>query len=437
MKQLLFLLIGILLPITLMAQGAGGEIRRPVRANTNTNSVQSRPVNNTPPRTNNTNNRQSSNSARDAILQKLINNMIQVEGGTLMVGATSEQGNDAFEDEKPIHLVTISSFYIGKYEVTQEEWSAVMGSNPSTFISSNNPVNNVSWIDCQNFIRELNKLTGKNFRLPTEAEWEFAARGGNKSNNYKYAGSHAIGLAAWYKDNSSKTIHSVGSSLSNELGLYDMSGNVNEWCQDWKGSYSAKSVNNPSGPTSGSSRIIRGGSWNSNAQSCRVSFRNSFQQDYRNDDLGFRLAMAENVNSSIQINTTPSGSTRAQNNNVGSSSQFYNNPSVLLNKDKSLKLLDVTVNKVETVLTFSFKNDRGSQGMNIDRNAYLYADGIKFALKLAVGIAYSPNYTSLTYQGETKRFELHFEALPQNTIQFDFIENDNSVWKMYGISLKN
>ena len=216
--------------------------------------------------------------------------MVYVEGGTFTMGATSEQGSEAESDEKPAHQVTLSSFSIGKYEVTQEEWEAVMGSNPSSFKGMKLPVEQVSWNDCQDFIRKLNQLTGKHFRLPTEAEWEYAARGGSKSRGYKYAGGNDIGSVAWYYGYSGSKTHEVGQKQPNELGLYDMSGNVHEWCQDWYGSYSGTSQTNPTGSSSGSIRVIRGGSWFFNARNCRVSNRNDYSPDSRDGNLGLRLA---------------------------------------------------------------------------------------------------------------------------------------------------
>ena len=217
--------------------------------------------------------------------------MIAVEGGTFTMGATSEQGSDAYDSEKPTHSVTLSSYSIGETEVTQALWQAVMGSNPSYFSGSNKPVEQVSWNDCQDFIRRLNALTGENFRLPTEAEWEYAARGGNKSRGYKYAGSNTLGNVAWYYDNSGSQTHNVATKSPNELGLYDMSGNVWEWCQDWYGSYSSGSQTNPTGPSSGLLRVNRGGSWLSSARDCRVSDRNCSTPDGWDIDLGLRLAL--------------------------------------------------------------------------------------------------------------------------------------------------
>ena len=215
--------------------------------------------------------------------------MIKVEGGTFSMGATSEQGSDADSDEKPVHSVTLSDYYIGETEVTQELWEAVMGSNPSYSKGSKKPVENVSWNDCKEFITKLNRLTGKNFRLPTEAEWEYAARGGKKSKGYKYSGSNTIGNVAWYGDNSGSTTHNVKTKTPNELGIYDMSGNVWEWCEDWYGNYSSGSQTNPKGSSSGSIRVLRGGGWSGYATSCRVSDRSGSSPGGRDSNLGFRV----------------------------------------------------------------------------------------------------------------------------------------------------
>ena len=214
--------------------------------------------------------------------------MIAVDGGTFSMGATSEQGSDADSDEKPVHSVTLSDYYIGETEVTQELWEAVMGSNPSYFSGDQKPVEYVSWDDCKEFITKLNNLTGKDFRLPTEAEWEYAARGGNKSKGYKYSGSNTISDVAWYGDNSSETTHNVKTKSPNELGIYDMTGNVREWCEDWYGDYSSGSQTNPTGPSSGSSRVDRGG-WNGSASNCRVSRRFGNSPGYRYNHYGFRV----------------------------------------------------------------------------------------------------------------------------------------------------
>ncbi len=216
--------------------------------------------------------------------------MVPVAGGTFRMGATAEQQNPD-SDEKPVHSVTLTSYYIGQTEVTQALWEAVMGKNPSWFKGADLPVENVSWDDCQTFIRKLNKLTGQKFRLPTEAEWEYAARGGGKSKGYQYAGSNNLEEVAWYGGNSGSKTHAVGTRRANELGLYDMSGNVWEWCSDWKGSYSGSAQTNPQGPSSGSYRVLRGGCWFSDAGSCRVADRIISSPGNRGSLLGLRLAL--------------------------------------------------------------------------------------------------------------------------------------------------
>ncbi len=217
--------------------------------------------------------------------------MIYVEGGSFVMGCTSEQ-SDCFDNERPAHRVTVDSYYIGETEVTQELWTAVMGSNPS-FKGTQRPVDNVCWHDCQDFIRKLNQITGKNFRLPTEAEWEYAARGGKKSKSYKYSGSNTIDNVAWYTNNSGNQTHNVKTKFPNELGIYDMSGNVWEWCQDWYGYYANSPQANPTGPSSGSYRVLRGGSWYSSAQYCRVAIRGNGTPSLRYDDYGFRLVLVQ------------------------------------------------------------------------------------------------------------------------------------------------
>ena len=226
--------------------------------------------------------------------------MIAVEGGTFTMGATSEQGSDAYDNEKPTHSVTLSSYRIGETEVTQALWQAVMGQKPTSDgsqwsntygLGSNYPAYYVSWNDCQDFIRKLNAITGENFRLPTESEWEFAARGGNKSRGYKYSGSNTIDDVAWYSSNSNSKTHNVGTKQANELGIYDMSGNVWECCQDWYGDYGSGSQTNPTGPTSGGNRVYRGGCWYFNAGICRVSFRDFSNPTSRGSGLGLRLAL--------------------------------------------------------------------------------------------------------------------------------------------------
>ncbi len=251
--------------------------------------------------------------------------MIAVKGGTFTMGGTSEQGGDCEDDEKPAHIVTLSDYYIGKFEVTvgvfrefvnetnyrtdadKEGWSWVWtgstwekkngvnwkcNANGSVRNSSedNHPVIHVSWNDAKAFCKWLTGKTGQTFRLPTEAEWEYAARGGNKSNGYKFSGSNSIDNVAWYTSNSGSMTHPVGTKSPNELGIYDMTGNVWEWCQDWYGNYSSGSQTNPHGHSTGSSRVCRGGGWNYYAKHCRVSNRDYRTQDNGYIILGFRLA---------------------------------------------------------------------------------------------------------------------------------------------------
>lgn len=252
-------------------------------------------------------NDESVNTRQQRILNNLVANMVYVQGGTFLMGGTSEQGDEAEDDEKPILQVTLSSFYIEKYEVTQEEWKTVMGDNPSYHRGDKYPVADVSWNYIQKFITKLNQLTGRQFRLPTEADWEFAARGGNNSRHYKYSGSNYIGSIAWYGDNSNGTLHDVDHKQPNELGLYDMSGNVSEWCSDYYGFDSPNAQKDPkvTSPTKdnipygnqgyikmGLGRIIRGGSYARPYNNLlRVSYRYCSRQDYYSNGVGFRLAM--------------------------------------------------------------------------------------------------------------------------------------------------
>ncbi len=218
--------------------------------------------------------------------------MVKVEGGTFTMGATREQGGDAWDDEKPAHKVTLSNYYIGETQVTQALWNAVMGDNPSYFKGDNLPEEQVSWDDIvEKFIPALNRKTGRTFRLPTEAEWEYAARGGNKSRGYKYSGSDNIDEVAWYSGNSGDKTHPVKRKKSNELGLFDMSGNVWEWCNDWYGEYSSGVQTNPQGPDKGSYCVLRGGSWDYDARRCRVSYRNYCQPFVGPSTGGFRLVL--------------------------------------------------------------------------------------------------------------------------------------------------
>ncbi len=228
------------------------------------------------------NNAESEAKPDKAKIEKLLE-FVKVEGGTFTMG------DENLSDATP-HEVEVSSFYIQKTEVTQELWEAVMGSNPSQNKSSkDNPVTNVSWNDCQEFIKKLNSLTGKKYRLPTEAEWEYAARGAKQSKGYKYAGSDNLDEVALHSENSNQKIHPVAEKKPNELGLYDMSGNVVEWCNDWYGDYRVKFIKNPQGPDNGETRVFRGGSCFCGAGYCLVADRVYGRPDYRLVNLGFRL----------------------------------------------------------------------------------------------------------------------------------------------------
>ena len=226
------------------------------------------------------------------LLANLNMQMIHVAGGTFTMGCTPEQGDDCYDREKPAHRVRVSSFEISKYEVTQELWEAVMGENPSRFKGcAQCPVENVSWDDAREFLKNLN-LTDEQYRLPTEAEWEYAARGGQQSQDYKYAGGDNLGTVAWYAGNSGDKTHPVGQKQPNELGLHDMSGNALEWVQDWYGRdyYSSSPNVDPQGPSTGVVRVARGGSWHYAARECRAAYRAGAFAGLSHHYFGFRLA---------------------------------------------------------------------------------------------------------------------------------------------------
>ncbi|MDX2246561.1 MAG: SUMF1/EgtB/PvdO family nonheme iron enzyme [Bacteroidia bacterium] len=226
-------------------------------------------------------------------IETLEDNMVFVEGGEFMMGG------EMFDREKPIHEVQLSNFYMAHYPVTQALWKAVMGSDPEelAFPHPMRPVERVSWNDCQEFIKKLNALTDKTYRLPTEAEWEYAARGGKYSQGFTYAGSNNLFEVGWYGGGNSQSItQPVGLKRPNELGLFDVSGNLWEWCSDWYGGKyyeqcaKEKIVHNPKGPEDGTGRVVRGGSWYYIDFNCRVAYRLDSQPSYRGYGIGLRLS---------------------------------------------------------------------------------------------------------------------------------------------------
>ena len=233
---------------------------------------------------------QTADNNIENLLEKLNNDMVYIETVEYTMGATKEQKGEANSDEKPAHEVVLDCFYLCKYEVTQELWEAVMGNNPSYFKGKKLPVENVSWYDCQDFIMKLNTLTGKKYRLPTEAEWEYAARGGVNSMHNKYSGDNVCEYVSWCFQNSKDKTEAVGMLKSNELGIYDMSGNVWEWCQDWYGPYNKKTAYNPIGPTNAFNRVFRGGGYDNPATYSRCSYRCSTAPQNKFKNLGLRLA---------------------------------------------------------------------------------------------------------------------------------------------------
>ncbi|MDR0971557.1 MAG: formylglycine-generating enzyme family protein [Bacteroidales bacterium] len=228
------------------------------------------------------------------IIKKIEPQMIFVEGGTFYMGCTSEQGGDCSWDESPVRKVTLSNFYISKYEITQKQWQVVMNATPSKSGQwEDYPVTNISWYEVQEFCQKLNEMTGKKYRLPTEAEWEYAARGGNKSKGFKFSGSDNLDNIGWFATNCQYDTHPVGQKEPNELGIYDMSGNVWEWCSDFFAKYPSKNEKNPQGPSQGKSKIFRGGSWRSHITYCRNTIRNYFIPTNKSNTVGFRLVLSE------------------------------------------------------------------------------------------------------------------------------------------------
>ncbi len=244
--------------------------------------------------TNNTNSPKLRSSNKEVFTINGISfNMIRIEGGTYTMGATSEQGGDGENSERPIHQVTLSTFYIGETEVTQALWKAVMGENHSNWKGNTLPVESVNWYECQQFIDKIKEITGQNFRFPTEAEWEYAARGGNKSHHTKYSGSNNANAVAWHSGNSNNRTHPVKNKAPNELGLYDMSGNVDEWCMDWYGDYNSESQINPIEHSQGRFKVLRGGTFLFDEKNCRVSARSNNVPGYWDFYPGLRLALTK------------------------------------------------------------------------------------------------------------------------------------------------
>ena len=218
--------------------------------------------------------------------------MVKVEGGMFRMGSDGYLF-DFVENEMPSHDVTLSTYYIGKTEVTQALWSAVMDDNPSVFAGDgtrNLPVENVSWDDCQTFIENLNSLTGRVFSLPTEAQWEYAAIGGVKNEGSLYSGGDNLQNYGWYADNTTSPCQAT-TKAKNELGIYDMSGNVAEWCSDWYGLYEGTSQENPTGQETGTERVVRGGAWNSDQKDCRNTARTAYPPEHKSSSIGLRLVL--------------------------------------------------------------------------------------------------------------------------------------------------
>ena len=290
MKKVIIISLLSFIAMNSIAQASGGQIKRKMPVKTmsrkkNDNTPQKQvskmtPTQQSPTVTN-------SDLNKNEIINGIVKNMVFVKGGSFYMGGTREQGSDRNDNEMPAHEVTVSTYYINKYEVTIEEWNTIMDISWADHKNDHKPIGNITWNQCQEFIIRLNSLTGKRFRLPTEAEWEYAARGGNNSCNYKYSGSNN------YNEVVSIGKSNVGSKKANELGLYDMSGSVWEWCQDRYGSYSSSShkQHNPTGPTIGDARVIKGGGYVSPPEEFRVSKRFGLDPNKTSMTLGFRLAL--------------------------------------------------------------------------------------------------------------------------------------------------
>ena len=250
----------------------------------------------------------SGESAESLELQRLVSDMVRVDGGSFTMGVSGNGVGNGVSNA-PAHKVVLSPYMISKFEVTQALWEAVMNNNPSQIKGADRPVENVSWTEVNEFINKLNKLSGLNFRLPTEAEWEFAAKGGSLGKGYAYPGGNECSAVAWYQDNALEETHSVGKRTPNELGLYDMGGNVSEWCSDWLGEFTDRTETNPKGPASGSHKVYKGGDWLSGSDACEPSRRRGASVGSKSGSRGFRLAM--DVTSSQEAKPSPKGQSGA------------------------------------------------------------------------------------------------------------------------------
>lgn len=337
-------------------------------------------------------------------------NMVEIVGGNFMMGATDNFIYESDDNEKPAHRVVLHSFAIGQHEVSQDLWTAVMGDNPSLFQNSKDlPVESVSYNDCMRFIAKLNSITGKKFRLPTEAEWEFAARGGNLHENVYCGGTHPGTCATtettriWYNNN--------------DWGISCMSGNVWEWCSDWMGRYPSAAQTNPKGPASGSEKVCRGGGWGDPKWKCRSTTREAHSPDYLSGDLGFRLAMDADVEGAI----------------VG-----YPVVETIKNKgikgSKALSLCAVELHKDRTVLRFSFSFSEYTY-VTIPAKMYLLdpQTGTKYKVKATDRMTYGGGlYFTNVNAGEPYPFSFTFEPVPISTRVLDWISDE---WSMEGIHL--
>jgi len=386
--------------------------------------------------------------------------MVYVEKGSFWMGAQNRDRNGQNYDpaagpfEGPVHKVTLSSYYIGEFEVTQKLWKAVMGNNPSKWQGNNldfhtgresgdnRPVENVSWFDCQNFINKLNELTGEHFRMPTEAEWEFAARGGNDSENTRYSGSNDINEVAYYTNNSStpnRTQSNNDHLERNELDIVNMSGNVREWVSDWAGDYPGTDVTNPQGPDGGEFKICRGGCFRSNADECTVWKRFGFIpniSNYQTIEVGLRLALSADDEDEDEEEEEEEEEESMNTEESLPADRIINNPAVNYTGVNNIKINKVHLTPEYTAVEITYTNLYQSNSCSFDKRGHITANGVDYTLTRAEGIAIYPNKTEIQGKGATLTFTLYFPAIPAETTSFDLIESESSKWKWYGISVK-